>query len=125
MSIIDNIKNAVPPKVRPFLLRAIILVVLWELLYNFILKPWGTPDDQLTDLVQFGAIQLLSLFYTDVYGQGSTIVIEGERAVGIARQCNGLELIVLYLGFIICLPAGAKRMLLFSVIGTVVIYILN
>ena len=45
--------------------------------------------------------------------------------MSIARQCNGLELIVLYLGFIICLPSSAKRMLIYSIVGIVVIYILN
>lgn len=125
MSFINKIKNAIPENIRPFILRAAILIVVWELLYNFVLKPSGIPDDQLTRIVQVGAMKLLSLFYTDIGEDGNIIVLNGSKAVSIARQCNGLELIVLYLGFIICLPSNPKRMLLFGVVGTLIIYILN
>lgn len=122
---IDKIKHSIPPNVRPFLVRAAILVAVWELLYNFVLKPSGIPDDQLTRMVQLGAMKLLSWFYTDIGEDGNRIVLNGNDAVSIARQCNGLELIVLYLGFILCLPSGWKRMLSFSLVGVLVIYVLN
>lgn len=125
MNIIDKIKNSIPVNVRPFLLHALIVVIAWELLYNFVLKPVGIPDDQLTRAVQVGAMKLLSLFYTEVGEDGNKILLNGNGAVSIARQCNGLELLVLYLGFIICLPTNMKRMLVFAVVGTIVIYILN
>ncbi|HEY9176655.1 MAG TPA: archaeosortase/exosortase family protein [Flavipsychrobacter sp.] len=125
MSFIDKIKNSIPENVRPFVIRAAILIAAWELLYNFVLKPSGIPDDQLTRIVQLGAMKLLSFFYTDIGEDGNVIVLNGGKAVSIARQCNGLELIVLYLGFILCLPTNAKRMILFGVIGTLIIYILN
>lgn len=125
MSFINKIKNAIPENVRPFIIRAALLIIAWELLYNFVLRPSGIPDDQLTRIVQIGAMKLLSLFYTDIGADENVIVLNGSRAVSIARQCNGLELIVLYLGFIICLPSNAKRMISFGVIGTLIIYILN
>lgn len=125
MSFIDKIKNAIPENARPFIIRAALLIIAWELLYNFVLRPSGIPDDQLTRIVQVGAMKLLSLFYTDIGADENVIVLNGSRAVSIARQCNGLELIVLYLGFIICLPSNAKRMISFGVIGTLIIYILN
>lgn len=125
MSFINKIKNAIPENVRPFIIRASLLIIAWELLYNFVLRPSGIPDDQLTRIVQIGAMKLLSLFYTDIGADENVIVLNGSRAVSIARQCNGLELIVLYLGFIICLPSNAKRMISFGVIGTLIIYILN
>lgn len=122
---LNDIKNNIPVNVRKFLLRAIILVVCWELLYNLLLKPTGIPDDQLTRLVQWGSMHVLSIFYTDISSYESAIIINGEKAVSIARQCNGLELIVLYIGFIVCLPSTWKKMLAFGIIGTIVIYILN
>lgn len=125
MSFIDKVKNSIPENVRPFIIRAAILIAAWELLYNFILKPSGIPDDQLTRIVQVGAMKLLSFFYTDIGEDDNVIILNGSRAVSIARQCNGLELIVLYLGFIFCLPTNPKRMILFGVIGVLVIYILN
>lgn len=125
MSFVDKIKKAIPENIRPFVIRAVILIIAWELLYNFILRPSGIPDDQLTRIVQVGAMKLLSLFYTDIGEDGNVIVLNGSKAVSIARQCNGLELIVLYLGFIFCLPTNAKRMITFGVVGVLVIYILN
>ena len=121
----EMIKNTIPPNVRPFLLRAAIVIIAWELLYNFILKPTGVPDDQLTAVVQWGAMKLLSVFYTDISAIDNIIVLNGQKSVSIARQCNGLELIVLYLGFIICLPSTPKKMITYGVLGTIVIYILN
>ncbi|MBZ0098204.1 MAG: archaeosortase/exosortase family protein, partial [Taibaiella sp.] len=117
MSFVDKIKKAIPENIRPFVIRAVILIIAWELLYNFILRPSGIPDDQLTRIVQVGAMKLLSLFYTDIGEDGNVIVLNGSKAVSIARQCNGLELIVLYLGFIFCLPSNAKRMITFGVVG--------
>ena len=125
MSFISKIKNVIPENIRPFIIRAAILIIVWELLYNFVLRPSGIPDDQLTRIVQVGAMKLLSLFYTNIGEDENVIILNGSRAVSIARQCNGLELIVLYLGFIFCLPSNPKRMILFGIIGVLVIYILN
>ncbi|MBW7914682.1 MAG: hypothetical protein H3C54_13510, partial [Taibaiella sp.] len=66
MSFISKIKNAIPENIRPFIIRAAILIIVWELLYNFVLRPSGIPDDQLTRIVQVGAVKLLSFFYTNI-----------------------------------------------------------
>ena len=125
MSFIKNLINKIPANIRPFVVRAAILLVAWELLYTFILMPLGTPDDQLTDIVQYGGMEVLKWFYEDVQADGNTIILNGVESVDIARQCNGLELIVLYLGFILCVPTSIKRMLAFGIIGTLIIYTLN
>lgn len=122
---LETIKERIPANVRKFLLRAAVLIIGWELIYNFWLKPLGIPDNQLTQVVQFGGAKLLSLFYNDISTEGNAILIEGRKVVRIAHQCNGLELIILYLGFILCIPTNIKRMLAFSIVGTAIIYILN
>lgn len=43
----------------------------------------------------------------------------------IADPCNGLELLVLYLIFIIALPATLKRKLFFVVAGLLIIHFVN
>ena len=45
--------------------------------------------------------------------------------MGVADPCNALELYVLYIGFLFAFPASLKRVLLFSVIGILVIYMVN
>ena len=125
MSLFQKIRETIPKNVLRFLIRAAVLVIIWELLYNFVLRPAGIPDDQLTRAVQLGGMKVLSWFYNDVGEDGSIVILNGKKAVSIARQCNGLELIVLYLGFILCLPSTFKRMISFSVVGLFVIYVLN
>lgn len=125
MSIISKIKEIIPANIRPFVIRGLILAVVWNLLYHLLLKPIQIPDLQLTILVQEGSVWLLNFFYDNVEKVGAGIAIEGVRSVNIAHQCNGLELIVLYIGFIFCVPSNVKKMTSYIVIGTIVIYILN
>ncbi len=125
MSRIKNYTNKIPASLKPYLIRAFILVIGWNLLYHLLLKPIEVPDMQLTKSVQWGGMKLLSLFYSDVKADGSGILISGKHSVNIAHQCNGLELIVLYIGFILCVPTNFRRMVLYGIIGTIIIYILN
>lgn len=114
-----------PPNLRRFLIRGAILFIAWELLYTLLLKPVGVPDKQLTDFVIFWTDKVLHLFYTDVRLDGATIVINGSSAVTIRDACNGLEMEVLYIGFLLCLPTTRKRFWGYALIGLVIINILN
>ncbi|HVS97495.1 MAG TPA: archaeosortase/exosortase family protein [Puia sp.] len=48
-----------------------------------------------------------------------------ERVLSIADACNGLEVIVLYAGLILCLPSGWRRKAVFILSGAVLIEVLN
>jgi exosortase/archaeosortase family protein len=122
---IKKIQEALPVNVRKFFTRAIILIAVWNLLYHLLLKPALVPDTQLTDLIVWGTVKVLSVFHSDVYNTGNNIFLYGVRSVNIDHQCNGLELIVLYVGFLLCLPSGYKKMGLFAVTGILVICFLN
>lgn len=43
----------------------------------------------------------------------------------IADGCNGLELYILYLGFLVAIPSSVKRKLFYGVFGALVIYLVN
>ena len=120
-----RIQEALPENVKKFFIRAVILIAGWNLLYHLLLKPALIPDQQLTDLIVLGTVKFLSLFHSDVSNIEGNIFLYGVRSVNIDHQCNGLELIVLYLGFILCLPSGWKKMTAFAVVGTVIICLLN
>jgi len=115
----------IPVKLKKLLLRASIAFIAWSLAYNLWLAPAGIPDNQITQLVVKGTVKLLSFFYTNVHQDGSSIFLNNVRAVNIANACNGLELIVLYIGFILIMPSGWKRMTAFVLSGAVVITLLN
>lgn len=53
-------------------------------------------------------------------------IYRGERrTLRVADACNGLEMMVLYVGFLICFPAPAKRKWLYAIIGLVAICLVN
>jgi len=122
---VKKMYNELPATVRSFLWRAILLFAGWLIIYNLVLKPANVPDSQLTKLVTWAAAKTLSLFYVNVHTEGQNIFVNGQVAVGIANQCNGLELIMLYLGFLLCLPTSRLRTIVYAVVGTITICIMN
>jgi exosortase/archaeosortase family protein len=118
-------QKGIPPYFKRFLLLAGALFISWSLLYNLLLKPAGIPDRQLTQVVVEGTRLSLQPFFDQVFIKDTSIYIDGTEAVNIAPQCNGLELIVLYLGFLICIPASGARKLKFAAFGILLITLLN
>lgn len=115
-----------PAEARKFIIKALIIFIAWKLLYNFILIPINIPDQQLTYIVGKGAAWFLSLFYGDAGFEGMNfILINGHRTAKITPSCNGLELIVLFIGFLLCLPTTKKRFFLFVIAGIAGIIVLN
>jgi exosortase/archaeosortase family protein len=126
--------NEVPVFVRRFMQRALVIFMAWKLLYHLILVPTKFPDYQLSQLTAHST----GTAYQYMFGQKvsyqeqntSTIpkiylYMDGQRGIGIADGCNGLELYILYMGFIFCLPTTVKRQLAFIAAGILGIYLLN
>lgn len=128
MSGIDNTQkkfNFSFTELQPFILRAVILFFSWKLLYIFLLQPYGFPNDWLTQFTEDSVAWVMSFFYHDISQFNHTIYANHIETVTIAPQCNGLEVFVLYIGFLLCIPTNWLRLLWFSVMGIVVIYVLN
>jgi exosortase family protein XrtF len=141
MLILDKWK-AIPRPVQLFLLKALALFIVWKLIYLLFLFPARVLDGPLTFAVGKETAATLNLVTrsheftaSDVlffepgaraqYYHVMEIDAHSERALLIADGCNGLELIVLYIGFILCFPAKARRRVVFILSGTVMIYLLN
>jgi exosortase/archaeosortase family protein len=125
-----------PKEVRLFLTKALILFIVWKLLYHLLLFPIRIPDKHLTRFTAEGSVFLyhnimgikLAQVKDVVRPEGSWSVAvynANQKLVGISDSCNGLELIVLYVGFLFCFPIYWKRLLPYVVIGTIGIVILN
>ena len=132
-----------PKPIRIFILKVLLFSLLWKCLYVFVLYEPKILDEPLTVHVgQNSAWVLNKLYHSDAFhakllftksqfeGQIFTgkanHVFYGKRLVlFIADPCNGLELLVLYLIFIIALPAPFKRKLFFSIIGVLIIHCVN
>ncbi len=70
-----------------------------------------------------------SLLLTTTMVQCKNCVLEDGRKIvnvlGIYRACNGLELMILYAGFILCFTGSFSRKILYVIGGILALYILN
>ena len=137
-----NTWQQIPVEVQQFLKQALLLFIIWELLYHLFLFNGRIIDKPLTDWSANGALQIMQVFYPngrllvkeeckyttepphDLFCM-DMLYMDGRKIVGVADPCNALELYALYLGFLIAYPSSVKRKLLFSSAGIVIIYIAN
>jgi len=111
---------------KRFLVIALGLYLFWYLAYDLCLKPDGRLDNWLTsNAAQVGAWTLNSIgFETEVVNR-SRLLVEHRPAVWIDHPCNGLEMYVLFAGFILAFPGPWKNKILFIPFGILTIYLLN
>jgi exosortase family protein XrtF len=109
--------------------RAFGLVLGWVIIYNFVLEPDGRVDDFLTETsTAVGSAVLNVLGYDTSYtatNSGQVLYMGDMRLLGIAHPCNGLILYAIFLGFILIFPSRIKNKLRISLIGLLIIYVLN
>lgn len=146
MNIAEKIKSTwqnIPTEIQIFLKRALILFIIWKLIYHLFLFPGRIIDAPLTHWSSNGAEWVLKQVYPDIHflvreeclpnplannemGCMDFVYLNGKKIVGIADACNALELYVLYIGFLFCFPiASKKKLLAYIIIGTIIIYIAN
>jgi exosortase/archaeosortase family protein len=134
--------HQIPGPVKTFLVKATILFVGWKAVYLLFLLPGRVLDKPLTDAVAKGTAATLAFFHpADDYNAtpGTHVIIPGREGIepvmmirsgdnvllNIADACNGLELIALYIGLILCLPASPRRKLAYILGGMAGIEVLN
>ncbi len=133
----------VPRPVLSFLLKGLIFFVIWKVLYLALLLPARVPDRALTRLVGFSTVDVLNLFspgtafmavevrddYVEdgIFHPSTSVDIRrgAMQTLRVADACNGLELMVLYVGFFFCFPGPRRRKLVFAVGGCLLITVVN
>jgi len=148
MNLVTQIKTtwqSIPDEVQIFLKRALLIFIVWKIMYNGFLFNGRIIDKPITDWSTGGARQIMQLFYPN-----SVFTIkeecnpapelnneiacldflykDGRKIVGVADACNALELYVLYIGFLFAFPMDGKkikRIILFLLSGVLLIYIAN
>lgn len=133
-----------PSEVKQFLTRAILLFIGWKLLFILVLIPNEIPDAWLVSQLGKGTSYTLNKLYNTnefnsvdtvrirYYGNDeinatlATVYKNGSRKViGIYQACNGLELMILYAGFIFCFSGSIKRKLSYILLGVFGLFLLN
>lgn len=127
--------NSIPPPIKSFLKRALVLFVVWKLLYHLLLYPSEFPNKQLTTLTAYSTGVLYHVFikeetvdFKEAVTKGTKVTVvyvKSKRVLAIADGCNGLELYILYVGFLLCIPTTTKRLAIFAMAGVFGIYVLN
>lgn len=141
-AILNNI-NTIPQPVRVAAKKAFLLFIVWKLVYLFLLLPTRVLDKPLTDAVGGQTTHFLNAVYgtedfvskptyshTIIEGQlqvtqASLVFFKDKSILFVADPCNGLELIILYIGFILVMPARFKRKFGYMFFGVLLIYLLN
>jgi exosortase family protein XrtF len=132
-----------PPQVRIFLLRGLVLFAIWKFVYLFFWAQPRTLDGPLTNTVGSQSVWILNKVYQTKGFKATPVVAvtrmegdyqiakvskidkDGKHLLNIADDCNGLELFILYIGFILSMPATIKRKVVYLIGGVFIIHIVN
>jgi exosortase/archaeosortase family protein len=135
--------NQIPGAVKSFLLKALIILVVWKVLYLGFLAPSRLLDGPLTATVGKLSVVALNVCtgshdYTSERGMryfqnGSetgrvfmeNLIYNGQVIGSVEDACNALELFVLYISFIWILPSTLKRKIWYTIIGIISIFAIN
>lgn len=122
----------IPASVRRFFVRALLVTIAWKLLYLFVLMPLGQPNRWLTNQTAYSTAVFLNAVGTQpaVYPHyqptRAHVYNERQQNLLIGNSCNGLELHILYIGFMVCLPVYSfRRWALYLFGGLLLIFALN
>ena len=123
--------EAIPPILRRFAIRAIILWIIITLANHFLFVQGHWPNRDLTFLTSDVTAKTLNLFYepgfvtTPLEYGFQEIYFGSTRVLYITDGCNALLLYQAYLCFFLCVPGALGRKLLFAILGIATIFILN
>lgn len=112
-----------------FVIKAVLLYIFWFISYDYFIAPNQKVDQYLNYRVATDAgyvLDILGYEGSTQPGNAQTLVcIQNEAVVGVGNPCNGLELFVLFAGFIICFPGTWKNKWWYIIIGSVIIHFFN
>ncbi|WP_228850331.1 archaeosortase/exosortase family protein [Aegicerativicinus sediminis] len=118
-------KQAKNQLVKRFLISALLLFIVWQLAYNLVLKPNGSLDEALTSIVVKGTELGMKIFNSNSEARGNIIYINGNAAIRVEHVCNGLELMVLYVCFFLCIPGRIRPKMSYIILGLFIVFVLN
>ncbi len=113
-----------------FLISALVIYILWYLLYEFWLHPWKKLDLLVINTLIFFSSGILKLLNYPLinypYDENIRAMgIDGSHGLWIGDPCNGITLFALFAGFIFAYPGKIKWKLIFIPFGLISIHFLN
>jgi len=108
-----------------FFLKALLLYVLWYFVYDLWLYKVGWLDNLIIDNLILLSDKALNVLGYITFVNVHDIGIDGSHGVHIGSPCNGIDLMALFVGFILLYRGNWKVKIIFSVIGLGIIHMLN
>lgn len=123
--------KGIPKPIKLFLFKVAGFYVTWSLLYAFVLQPHRIIDADLTrnlGTLTAATVQLLLPNHAVKVihdAEISSLFVDGKLNIYILDGCNGFELYVLYVGFILCFPFKNKSTISYITLGLAGIFLVN
>ena len=120
---------------KTFFIKIFILALCWKLLHFFLLGPARIPDAFLTDLVTAGTVKLTNLLHFLNFEAGwmkhpfhsataNGLTNNGKCFFLIDDTCNGLEIMLIYIGILLILPNKFNLRKLWFILGGLAVLII-
>lgn len=135
--------ESLPAGAPTFLFRAVVLLLLWKAVYVVVLVPLGEPDGWMVRKLGETTVGILNLIHGEEVYRVSHGIRRGPENrsdpvgrsivyrpgvgsdLGIAAPCNGLELMVLSAGFILCFHGHWRRKMVYVVASLAFVFAVN
>ncbi len=108
-----------------FILKALLIFVVWYLIYELWLLPDGRLDTWLSYNIIGNTAGILQNFGFEIFTVDRIIGIGEHPGIEIVNGCNGIAAMGLFMGFILAYPGDWKNRISFTVLGIGVIYLVN
>jgi exosortase family protein XrtF len=114
-----------------FLVKFFVLYLVGNLLYGAWITSWYPRPDPLTTSVTEQSSSILNVFgwETEAYEHGTkptTYIATREKAiVSVYEGCNGLNVVIVFLSFLLAFGPYTKKLLWFIPLGLLVIHLSN
>lgn len=108
-----------------FISKALVLYLLWYFIYEQWLAKVGWLDNFIINHLVATTLYLLKFLGYTTFVYEHTFGIDGSNGVFIGTPCNGLELMALFVGFVLIFSGSWKNKLWFIPLGIVIIHLMN
>lgn len=108
-----------------FFIKAIALYLIWYFIYEKWLMKVGWLDNIIIDNLVNLNNKILSFIGYETFIYGHVIGIQGSHGVFIGTPCNGIDLMALFVGFILIFQGSWKNKIWFISLGMIIIHALN
>ncbi len=108
-----------------FAIRAVSLIILWKALYWGFILPFTSLNPWLTNKVGASAAGVFNWLGASSSFDGLYLYVSNTKSVLIGDPCNGLELFVLFIGFIVITPGKWIHKIVYGFLGLSILFFVN